>query len=150
VRNTARLHRNDKGEVLYLEGALEDVTEEVAARTDPGHGLRAAVEASRSGVALVNLDGLIIEANPAFAETFSHQGRQMEGLSLSELLEESDQPYFLRELGGLSRGERTHVHAERRFRSEDGSPFWARTTAMLLRDGSGQPGHVVLVLDVTA
>lgn len=150
VRNTARLHRNDKGEVLYLEGALEDVTEEVAARNDADHALRATVEASRSGVALLDLDGLILEANPAFAATFSHQGRQMEGLSLLELLDESDQSHFLRELGGLSRGERTHVHAERRFTGKDGSPFWARTTAVLLRDGTGQPGHMVLVLDVTA
>ena len=149
VRNTARLHRNDKGEILYLEGALEDVTEEVAARNDADHAMRATVEASRSGVALVNLDGLILEANPAFARMFSRQEAETEGLSLLDLLADSDREPVRREMGDLARGERTRLEAERRFTGKDGTLFWARTMAVPLRDGNGQPGHMVVVLDVT-
>jgi len=152
VRNTARLHRNEKGELLYVEGTLEDATEAQAATAAPledDGAFRAVVDDSASGIALLDLEGRIIATNPAFAHTFSFRGDPMEGHLLAELLDEQDRSPFLRELEGLSRGDRTHLDAERRFLGQDGGPFWARTTAVLIRDGEGKPGHLVVVLDAT-
>jgi PAS domain S-box-containing protein len=151
VRNTARLHRDAKGDILYLEGVLEDFPEEQAPAADPNAGearFRAVFEASRSGIALVDLDGLLLEVNPAFAEMFSAQAHWPEGLSLVELLDKNDQAPFLGGLEDLSRGMRTRLEAERRFLGKDGTLIWARTTTVLIRNGEGEPDHVVVVLEV--
>ncbi len=150
VRNTARLHRDDKGEILYLEGALEDVTEEKSAGENVQEGearFRAVFQASQSGIALVDLEGFLLQVNPAFAEMFSSRGRSLEGLSLVELLDKNDQAPFLRELGDLARGEGDRLEAERRFVGEDGHMFWARTSATLIRDQDGKPGHLLVILE---
>jgi PAS domain S-box-containing protein len=150
VRITARLQRDATGEILYLEGLLEDTTEERAANEDRSErepGLRASIEASRSAIALVDLEGRIIEMNPAFVELFSLGSRKPEGMSFVELLDPGDRASFLRELEHRSRGDRVPPEGERRFLGKDGSLFWARYQAMFLRDGNGEPNHLVLVLE---
>ncbi|MFC1575457.1 PAS domain-containing protein, partial [Gemmatimonadota bacterium] len=149
VRNTARLHRDPLGNVLYLEGTLEDITEEKAAEELRGSEarFRAVFEGSRTGISLVDLDGLILEANPSFAEIFLTTPKEMEGLAYADLLVKDDQPAVLRELGSLSRGERSQMEAERRFRSRDGSETWARATTTLVRNREGDPDHLIVLLE---
>jgi len=108
---------------------------------------RAVFHASRSGIALVGLDGLLLDVNPAFVELFPSVAPWREGLTLVELLDPSDQAPFRRELADLSTGERTRLEAERRFTGKDGSLIWARTTAILIRDRDGNPDHLVVVLE---
>jgi PAS domain S-box-containing protein len=149
VRNTARLHRNQEGEILYLEGTLEDITEEEAAAELRGSDarFRAVFEASRSGIALADLDGVLIEANPAFAHVFSTTEKKMEGVPYPDLLVKDDRAAVLRELAALSRGERAHVEAERRFQGREESEIWARSTISLVRNQDGDPDHLVILLD---
>lgn len=152
VRNTARLHRNREGKILYLEGTLEDISREEAAEELRGNHarFRTVFQASRSGIALVDLDGLIIEANPAFARIFSATEREMEGVPYPDLLDKDDRPAVLRELAALGRGERTHLEAERRFQTREESEAWARTTTALVRSREGDPDHLVILLDDVA
>jgi PAS domain S-box-containing protein len=151
VRNTARIHRGATGEILYLEGALEDTTEERLAtehRLKQQPGFRATIDASRSAIALANLEGRLIEVNPAFAELFPVGSGKPEGMSFVELLEPGDRAPFIRELQHLSRGDRVPPEVERRFLGQAGSVFWARTSAMVVRDGEGRPGWLLLALQM--
>ena len=149
VRNTARLHRDPEGTIQYLEGTLEDITEEKAAEEFRGSEarFRAVFEGSQTGIALVDLDGITMEANPAFSDIFLLTPKEMEGLPYADFLVKDDQPAVLRELAALSRGERTHMEAERRFKTRDGSEIWARATAALVRNRDGDPDHLVVLLD---
>ena len=149
VRNTARLHRNPDGTVLYLEGTLEDISEEKAAEELLGSEarFRAVFEGSGTGIALVDLDGLILEANPAFADIFLSTAKEMEGAPYAELLVEDDQPAVVRELEALARGERSNLGAERRFRTRDDSEVWARASMSLVRNREGEADHLIVLLD---
>lgn len=149
VRNTARLHRGTEGPVLYLEGTLEDITEEKAAEELRGSEarFRAVFEGSRTGIALVDLDGLFLEVNPSFAGIFSAAAKEMEGLSYADLLVEDDQQAVLRELDALRRGERSRLRAERRFQATSRSVVWARTAMDLIRNRDGDPDHLLILLD---
>jgi len=141
VRNTARLHRNPDGTVLYLEGTLEDELLGSEAR------FRAVFEGSGTGIALVDLDGLILEANPAFADIFLSTAKEMEGAPYAELLVKDDQPAVVRELEALARGERSNLGAERRFRTRDDSEVWARASMSLVRNREGEADHLIVLLD---
>lgn len=149
VRNTARLHRNPEGIVLYMEGTLEDITEEKAAEGLRGSEarFRAVFESSRTGIALADLDGIIQEVNPSFAEIFYSTAKEMEGLSYPDLLSPEEQPAVLRELGALGRGERNRLAAERRFHPRNGHQVWARTSTFLIRNPDDEPEQLVVLLD---
>lgn len=149
VRNTARLHRDPDGAVLYLEGTLEDISEEKAAEELRGSEarFRAVFEGSGTGIALVDLDGVILEANPAFADIFLATAKEMEGAPFADQLVKDDQPAVVRELEALARGERSHLGAERRFKTRDGTEVWARASMTLVRNREGEADHLVVLLD---
>ncbi len=96
---------------------------------------------------MVDLDGIILEANPAFSEIFISTAKELEGVAFADLLLKDDQPAVLRELGALSRGERSQLEAERRFRSREGAEIWARATTALIRNRDGDPDHLIVMLD---
>jgi PAS domain S-box-containing protein len=111
---------------------------------------RAVFEACQSGIALVDLDGIIFDANRAFLGLVGSTAEEMRGYPFSDLLEKEDLPLALRDHGSLSRGEEDRVQADRRFRPSDGRPFSARTTYALIRTPSGHPDHVVVVMEESA
>jgi PAS domain S-box-containing protein len=149
VRNTARLHRDPEGVVLYLEGTLEDISEEKAAEELMGSEarFRAVFEGTGTGIAMVDLDGIIIEANPAFADIFLSTVKEMEGVPYADLLVKDDQPAVVRELEALARGERSQLGAERRFKAKDSTELWARASMSLVRTPEGEADHLMVLLD---
>jgi PAS domain S-box-containing protein len=153
VRNTARLHRGTDGGILYLEGTLEDVSEEKAAQELRGSEarFRAVFQGGSSGIALTDLDGIIMEVNPRFAEIFLSTPKEMDGVAYSDLLAKDDQPAVQRELQILSRGDRDQLGAERRFQVKKDAPgLWARATMNLIRNFDGDPDHLLILLDDVA
>jgi PAS domain S-box-containing protein len=138
-------------------GRIEDVGHSaaidiVAAPPDKeffgGEGrFRAVFRTIRSPVALVDLDGLLLEVNPAFARVFLSGSEDAEGRSLIELLSRSAQAPALRDLGALSREEVNQVVAEREFLGPEDEPFLAHTSLTLIRAKEGHPEHLVAVVE---
>lgn len=150
VRNTARLHRDtQQGAVLYLEGTVEDITAEKRAEELWGVEARfkTVFQESGTGIALVELDGAIRQANPAFAQIFGVRPAEMEGRSYSTLLAQEDRPPVAREMESLIQGTEGTLTAQRRFLGKSGNEIWARTSLSVIRDGEGDPDHLVVLLD---
>jgi len=110
---------------------------------------RVVFESTLSGVALVGLDGMLMEVNSAFAEMFSPHPRWSEGMSYLDLLDEADKEAVSVELKALSKGERARFEAARRFLTKDGAVKWAHTTMTLIRSDDGAPDHLVVVVEGT-
>jgi PAS domain S-box-containing protein len=108
---------------------------------------RAVFHATKSGIAIVGLDGKIVDANPAFREFFAPSPRWTEGLSYLDLLDQSDQEPVARELEALTRGEKGRFEAARRFLIHEGHVLWAHTTMALIKNDEGHPDHVLVVLE---
>jgi PAS domain S-box-containing protein len=109
---------------------------------------RAVFDTSPSGIALVDLDGILQEVNEAFAGLFGSSPMKMKGLPFSGLLKEDDVPAALRDHGTVARGEQARLTSERSFRTGDGSTLLVRTTTSLVSSSSGDPDHLVVVLGV--
>ncbi len=108
---------------------------------------QAIFQATRSGVALIDLEGRIHDVNPSFAGLFSPALRWTEGISFVELLNESDKEPVAKELEALANGEAGRFEAARRFMTKDGEVFWTHTTMALIRNDEGHPDQVLVVVE---
>jgi PAS domain S-box-containing protein len=137
----------EREERLGISGA--EPGQATAANVHHGDSARfwAVFEATRSGIALVDLQGNVLKVNAPFAEMFSPTPRFTEGLTLLDLVDESDRESAGKELEILARGERPRFEAARRFLSRDGKAVWAHSTSILIRDEEGDPDHLMVVLE---
>jgi PAS domain S-box-containing protein len=148
VRNTARAHRGTDGRISYIEGAVEDVTEADRANVfrEGAEHFRTIFDESKLAILLVDLHGLVMEANPAFQRAFGY-GDDLPGRPLQELVVPDERGVVAREQRTLTGGASTRVEAERRFLSGDGGVLWARTISTLVNDAQGEPNHVMVLLE---
>lgn len=152
VRNAARSHRDELGTTLYIEGSVEDVSEEHEARDFHSRAARFSWIFGRSGLAivLVDLEGTIVEANPAFLRAFAYEADAIRGKPLVELADTWDRDSLASELARVASGQADTSEAERRLVATDGAVLWARTRTGLVRDSNGRPDHVMIVLEDVA
>jgi len=149
VRNTARIHRNRDGSVAYVEGALEDVTAAYRAR-DAESGrerFRSVFEEGAAGIALVDLDGIVMEVNPAFRRSFGYSPGKAEGRALVDLASDDDRPLLTEALATVAAGERERDRDQRRWTAADGTTVPARTTTFLIRNSEGEPDHLLVLVE---
>jgi PAS domain S-box-containing protein len=103
-------------------------------------------ESSRSGVAIVGFDGVVLESNPAFTDIFP-PGSMGPERSFLDLLDASDREPVAKELEALATGEMAKFQSAKRFLDTEGQLFWAHTTTALIRGADGGPGQLLLVLE---
>ncbi len=152
VRNAARAHRDGRGQTTYVEGAVEDVSEEREARDLQGRAARFSwiFVASGTGILLVRLDGTIRDANPAFQRASAWGRGALRGRPFLELVDEADRDAVAGELGRITSGRLDTTEAQRRLLAADGEALWARLRFGLVRDQAGRPDHVVVLVEDVA
>lgn len=123
------------GEVLAIEGYVSDVT--LQKRAEEQYRLLAlAVEQISEGMAVVNLRGLVVSTNRAFALAHGYTAEQIVGKPISFFHRPDQMPAVLAALEeadrtGTFKGEIWHTR-------RDGSTFPAHMTVQRLRDENGQ------------
>lgn len=149
VRTTARLHRNPDGSVAYVEGSVEDVTEAGREQRAPidRERFRCVFEEVPVGIALVELDGEIMLANPAFGRIFGWDPADAQGRSYPDLVEEGRRAELLEKFRAVARGEREQETAERSWIAADGGAVRARSKTRLIRNRRGEPNHVLVLFE---
>ena len=149
VRNAARSHRNSVGETLYIEGAVEDVSEELEARDLHGRAARFSWVFEGSGLAILLLDlgGTITDANPAFLRAFGYERDELRSRNLADLAEVGDHDALADELRRVASGGSDVSESQRRFLASDGEVLWAKTRTGLVRTAKGHPDHLLLFLE---
>jgi PAS domain S-box-containing protein len=152
IRNAARSHRDDAGHMLYVEGAVEDVSGEHEARDLHGRAARFTWLFQESGlpILLADLTGIVMDANPAFARTFGYEAEGLRGRPLAELAHPEDHDALEAELRAVAAGAVQVGESQRRLVAADGAPLWARTRTGLVRSAKGHPDHVILLFEDVA
>jgi two-component system cell cycle sensor histidine kinase/response regulator CckA len=122
---------------------------------------RAMFEASAIGIGICQLDGTILEANPALGRMLGYSQEELIGTHAGELYPERCREvgrevgcgiypdnFSLDErlLGELMRDERRSFEIEKRYRRKDGSEFWGHLTVSLGRDTGRQPAFLIAML----
>jgi len=134
------------------------VTQFPAARDyDRDLRFRAMFEGAAIGIGICQLDGRILEANPALSRMLGYSQEELTGTNARELYPESRRevgpeisddnfPPDERLLADLLRGKRDSFEIEKRYRRKDGSELWGHLTVSLGRDDRREPAFLIAML----
>src|SRR3981189_899672 len=106
---------------------------------------RAMFEASAIGIGICQLDGRILEANPALSRILGYSQEELTGAHAGELYPDNFAPDE-RLLGELMRDERGSFEIEKRYRRKDGSELWGHLTVSLGRAARREPAFLIAML----
>jgi len=152
VRSRWALHRDDEtGRELVLS-VNEDTTERrrtEQALQETEARFRAMFESAAIGIALEDMAGRIVEANPALEAMLGVNGEELRFRGLADFVLPEDRHNDDEMARGLVYGARTEYRIEKRFRRADGVTVPGRVTASLVRDASGPRFVIVMVEDLS-
>lgn len=141
------------GENPAVLTTLVDVTgrrEVEAALSRSETQFRVAMENAPIGMALVDLDWCVVEANSALAELLGTRVDALRGYPMSELGEPEGRAAERVEVDKLLAGGAPRFSLEQKYVRADGHAVWVVLDAALVRSASGMPDHfVVQVRDST-
>jgi PAS domain S-box-containing protein len=125
----------------------QDITEQKRAELalrESEERFRGIFEQAGTGIALINPEGRIMKANPAFVRMFGYDEDELYGMQSRDLRYPPDRE----EAGALHREEAAEesTRREMRYVTKDGRILWGRLTTSLLRD-SGERGLVIAMVD---
>ena len=125
------------------EWAMELVDRRLAERDAAEQRFTAAFSHAPIGMALVTLDGMIVQANIAFTSMVGAERTAITGSPLADVLVPAERPWVAESVGMLEPGLQRVVHAERRCLHADGHVVWTAVSLTLTRDGKGEPEHLL-------
>ncbi len=134
-----------------------NVITQFPATRDYDQRFQAMFEGAAIGIGICQLDGRILEANPALSKMLGYSPQELAGTHSRELYPElrhelgreiypGNSSPAERSLGELMRGERDWFEIERRYRRQDGSELWGHLTVSLGRDARRQPAFLIAML----
>ncbi|MFF7054713.1 putative bifunctional diguanylate cyclase/phosphodiesterase [Streptomyces griseorubiginosus] len=122
-----------------------DIT--TATRTGPPSH-RAAFAAAPLAMAVVDRDGTVVDANPAFGELLGAVPRELTGALAADLVDLASDARTWHSYREVLRGRQAKLRCKRRLKHPDGHSMWAQITITPLADGA--PGVLLSVADITA
>jgi PAS domain S-box-containing protein len=145
---------NNSGEVPFLEGLIIDITDRKKAEEtlrDNEAKFRILFEWAGIGIAMVDLEGRILDTNPAFRRMLGFSQKEYSVLRSEDYTHPDDIPLERRLNKELLEGRRDCFQIEKRYIRSDGEVFWGRMFASLVRGPEGNPKFVIrMVEDITA
>ncbi|RJQ73673.1 diguanylate cyclase [Pseudonocardiaceae bacterium YIM PH 21723] len=108
---------------------------------------RTIFSASATGMAMVDTDGKITDANAALVEILGYTKDELGQRPFLELLHPGDAIDLRLPLDQLARGERLQHKTEKRFRRKDGELVWAHVVLSLIREEPGTPPYLAMMID---
>ncbi len=105
--------------------------------------LRATIETSPVGTAVLSPQGLLLQANRAMCRLLGRSGAEMIGLSLTDVTHAEDLPKEGDLLARLVRGEIGSYELEKRYIRPAGEAVWVRVTVVPVADDDGQVLHLI-------
>jgi two-component system, cell cycle sensor histidine kinase and response regulator CckA len=145
--------RGRDGRVVGTIGFAFDVGspgDDWAARRASARRYRVVVSSAPVGVAVLSLDGQVLECNPALARIFDHSPEEIRKRGVAGLSHPEDLLLDVRLFGDLVEGKRDRYQIEKRYFRRDGALLWCNLTVSLVRGDSGVPELVIAVVeDVT-
>ncbi len=110
---------------------------------------RAIFDSSGIGIELADLDGQIVDSNPALCTMLGYS-REEQQCSLLAYTHPDDRTANL-EFEELLAGVRDHYEMEKRFLHKDGRLVWSRLTVSLIQDSVGKSQFILSIIkDITA
>jgi diguanylate cyclase (GGDEF)-like protein/PAS domain S-box-containing protein len=145
---TVSLVRGADGKPDFYFAMVEDVTERKAAeaaRRESEGRFRAVFDRAAIGIARVNLQGRIIEANPTLTRILDQPDDSLDGVAIVDLIHPDDRGTL--KLERLASGEASEHQTELRYLRVSGETRWGNTIASVVRDEEGRPLFLILMVE---
>ena len=94
-------------------------------------------EQASLGIAVEDLDGKLLLANPALCAMLGYQENELCGMNCSQFANSEDSQDDWALFQQLSAGAIDHYSLEKRYQKKDGGPVWGRLNVSLLKNGDG-------------
>lgn len=145
--------RNSEGRVVAVGGISTDVTKQLraeAALAASEARFRAIYERGPTGIAMSDLQGRLLLANPHFCRMLGFAEGELIGQPYGKFTVDEDLPEEDRLVQELLSGQRAHYEIQKRYVRKDGQVIWVAMTGSILRDHQGAPEFgLALVQDIT-
>jgi diguanylate cyclase (GGDEF)-like protein/PAS domain S-box-containing protein len=124
------------------------------AREDAERALHASEQRFRTlfenaaiGIGIGDMDGRILEVNPALLEIFGAGPEDLQERRVDDLVHPEDSPGVWEAYGELVRGKRDRFQFDKPYYRRDGEVVWTHLTVSLIRDEDGSPQYQVAMLE---
>lgn len=126
-----------------FEGAKSDCSESEQALLASQQRFRQLFAAAAVGMAIVDLEGHFLQANPAFCRLLGYIEADLLGQSLLTIIYPEDHSETINCMALLLQGRQRSYRAERRFCSRQGEVVWGLVSASLVTDRQGHPEYLI-------
>ncbi len=149
---SARAIADEKGEILYFDGVLGDITERKQAKEalrESERQYRSLVETIQEGMCIVDTNENIIFANPWFSNILGYSQEEIIGMNLRELISSEEELQKILQ-GSAKRKNRVSSQYETVMRRKDGELRNIRVSATpWINDKKEFQGTIGMVMDIT-
>jgi PAS domain S-box-containing protein len=138
---------DDRGNLLYRICWFTDLTERgrmEQRQREVERQFEAAFSKAAIGMAMCDLDGHWIRANPLFCELTGYSERELRGLTFAEITHPDDLEANLESDKRLLSGEANDYQLEKRYIRKDGEQVWVLLSVSLDRDDDSEPTHYIV------
>jgi two-component system cell cycle sensor histidine kinase/response regulator CckA len=112
--------------------------------------LRGIFDGAAIGIALVDMEGRLVESNPALQEMLGYSGEELCGMVFTDFTHPDDAMTDGNLHRELLAGKRDRYKTENRYIRKDGRKVWANLTVSLVRGASDEPQFAIgMVEDIT-
>jgi two-component system cell cycle sensor histidine kinase/response regulator CckA len=153
VRDEAIVMRDEAGRPSFMQGLLLDISEqkrkeEMLQKSESK--FRTIFERVAIGIALVSIDGQLVETNPALREMLGYGEEELRNRVFSEFIHPEDVAIDVDLDQELLAGKRDHYQIEKRFIRKDGGVVWCQLNVSFIRGGQQErPFTICMVEDIT-
>jgi PAS domain S-box-containing protein len=153
VRDEAIVMRDEEGRPCFMQGLLLDISgqkrkEEMLQKSESK--FRTIFERVAVGIALVSINGQLVESNPALQEMLRYGEEELRNKFFNEFIHPEDAAIDVDLDQELIAGKRDHYQIEKRFIRKDGGVVWCQLNVSLVRGGQEElPFTICMVEDIT-
>lgn len=108
---------------------------------------RAIFNASVTGILQADLQGRIINANPALQAMLAYEPGELAGIAITGLVAAPERPAKQAGFHSLISGDQDVLRSESRYRTRTGEQIWVREGFSLVRDDQGAPLYLIGMLE---
>jgi PAS domain S-box-containing protein len=150
VRDRGQVVANEQGEAIYIIGAAIDITEQKQKEEElkiSEEKFREFFNNSAVGMAIVNLNGTLLQVNPVFLQLFGYTKEEIltkdiQSLTHSSFIEGSLEKFRQTILGKIN-----GFVSEKKYIRKDGEEFWGEISVSLVKDLNDKPKHLIAILN---
>ena len=146
VHDEAVVVCDEAGKPCFLQGFLFDISDLIRVRDvlqRSEEKFQTIFDRTAIGIALVDMEGRLMECNPALHQMLGYRKEELLTRIFSEVAHPEDEAGDLNLYKKLLSGKQDHYQVEKRYVHKDRKVVWGRVNVSLVRNGEGKPQYTI-------